>query len=62
MLTKAANAELVFSQEFIEKISTYYEEEVINLKNNMIVDILIIKDDEYKDEFDNIESEYLHNK
>ena len=62
MRTKAANAELVFSQEFIEKISTYYEEEVINLKNNMIVDILIIKDDEYKDEFDNIESEYLHNK
>lgn len=62
MRTKAANAELVFSQEFIEKISTYYEDEVINLKNNMTVDILVIKDDEYKDEFDNIELGYLHNK
>jgi hypothetical protein len=62
MRTKAADAELVFSTEFMDKISNFYEEEVINLKNNMIVDVLVIKDDEHDDKFDNIESEYLHNK
>jgi hypothetical protein len=62
MRTKAANAELVFSTEFMDKISNFYEEEVINLKNNMIVDVLVIKDDEHEDKFDNIKSEYLHNK
>jgi hypothetical protein len=51
MRTQVENANLVFSQKFIEKISTYYEDEVINLKNNMVVDVLIIKDDEYDDKF-----------
>ena len=58
--TKAENAELFFNSFFMDKISGQYEHEVLNATNPIKADIMIIIDD--KDEFENIEDDYLHTK
>jgi len=57
MRAKAGSAELFFNPKFMDKISDQLEDEVINATNPIKVDIMLIKN--YKDEFEDIESEYL---
>jgi hypothetical protein len=44
----------------MDKLSDQFEDEVINAANPIKVDIMLIKN--YKDEFEDIESEYLSTK
>jgi hypothetical protein len=60
MRAKASDAELFFNPRFMNKLSTQLEEETFNITRPLPVDVMIIK--EYKDEFEDIESSYLHNK
>jgi hypothetical protein len=60
MRAKANDAELFFNPRFMNKLSTQLEEETFNITRPLPVDIMIIK--EYKDEFEDIEADYLHNK
>jgi hypothetical protein len=60
MRAKAGDAELFFDPFFMNKISNQSEDEVINATNPIKVDFMLIKN--YKDEFEDIESGYLHTK
>jgi cytidyltransferase-like protein len=60
MRANVSNAELFFNPRFMNKLSTQLEEETFNITRPLPVDIMIIK--EYKDEFEDIEAGYLHNK
>lgn len=58
--TKAVNADLYFKPEVMDKISTQAENETFNIVKSLPVDVMVVK--EYKDEFEDIESTYLHTK
>jgi hypothetical protein len=60
MRAKAQDAELFFNPKFMEKLSTQLEDETFNITNPISVDIMVIKN--YKDEFEDIESSFLHTK
>jgi len=60
MRTKASNAELFFNPKFMDKLSTQLEDETFNITNPIPVDMMVIE--EYRDEFEDIESGYLHTK
>lgn len=60
MRAKAGDAELFFNPKFMEKLSTQLEDETFNITNPIPVDIMFIE--EYKDEFEDIESGYLSTK
>ena len=60
MRAKAGDAELFFNPKFMDKLSTQLEEEVFNTTNPIKVDIMVVEG--YEDEFENIESGYLHTK
>ncbi len=60
MRAKAEDAELFFNPKFMEKLSTQLEDETFNITRPIPVDIMVIEN--YKDEFEDIESGYLHNK
>jgi hypothetical protein len=60
MRAKAGDAELFFTPAFMEKLSTQLEDETFNITNPIPVDIMVIEN--YEDEFEDIESGYLHDK
>ena len=60
MRAKAGDAELFFNPKFMEKLSTQIEDETFNITNPIPVDIMVIEN--YEDEFEDIESGYLHDK
>ena len=60
MRAKAKDMELFFNPKFMSKLSTQLEDETFNVTNPITVDIMVVKD--HKDEFEDIENEYLHNK
>jgi hypothetical protein len=60
MRAKAGDADLFFNPKFMEKLSTQLEDETFNITNPIPVDIMVIEN--YKDEFEDIESSYLHTK
>jgi hypothetical protein len=60
MRAKAEDAELFFNPKFMEKLSTQLEDETFNITRPIPVDIMVIEN--YQDEFEDIESGYLHNK
>ena len=60
MRAKASDAELFFNTSFMEKLSKQLENETFNITNPIPVDIMVIEN--YEDEFEDIESGYLHNK
>jgi hypothetical protein len=60
MRAKAKDADLYFNPSFMEKLSTQFEDETFNIVNPIPVDIMVMEN--YEDEFENIESGYLHNK
>jgi len=60
MRAKASDAELFFNPKFMEKLSTQLEDETFNIFQPIPVDIMVIEN--YQDEFEDIESGYLHTK
>lgn len=60
MRAKAKDMELFFKPEFMNKLSKQIEDETFNIISPLPVDIMVIK--EHKDEFEDIEAGYLHNK
>ena len=60
MRTKASNADLYFDPTFMDKLSSQLEDETFNIINPIPADIMVIEN--YQDEFEDIESGYLHNK
>jgi len=60
MRAKASDADLYFNPKFMEKLSTQLEDETFNITRPIPVDIMVIEN--YQDEFEDIESGYLHNK
>jgi hypothetical protein len=60
MRAKSSDAELFFNPKFMEKLSTQLEDETFNITNPIPVDIMFIEN--YKDEFEDIESGYLSTK
>ena len=60
MRAKASDADLYFNPKFMEKLSTQLEDETFNIIKPIPVDIMVIEN--YQDEFEDIESGYLHTK
>jgi len=56
----AKDADLYFKPDFMDKLSTQYEDETFNITNPIKADAIFIKD--YKDEFEDIEAGYKHTK
>ncbi len=60
MRAESSNAELFFNPEFMNKLSNQIEDETFNIVNPIPVDIMVLQD--YEDEFEDIESSFLHTK
>ena len=61
MRAKAKDMELFFKPEFMNKLSTQIEDETFNIISPIPVDIMVIQE-KYRDEFEDIEAGYLHDK
>ena len=61
MRAKAKDMELFFKPEFMNKLSTQIEDETFNIVSPIPVDIMVIQE-KHRDEFEDIESGYLHDK
>jgi len=61
MRAKAKDMELFFKPEFMNKLSTQIEDETFNITSPIPVDIMVIQE-KYRDEFEDIEAGYLHDK
>jgi hypothetical protein len=57
---KAGDANLYFNPKFMDKLSDQLEDETFNITNPIKADIMVIEN--YNDEFEDIEKNYLHTK